>query len=93
METTDSFKLGRIYLTPGACLVLQGAGQNPAEFLRRHALCDWGEVSSEDWRANGAAVNSGARVLSVYVTRTRDRIWIITEADRRSTTLLTPNEY
>jgi hypothetical protein len=41
---------------------------------------------------NDQAVKNGGRVLSSYDLR-GDKLWIITEADRSVTTLLTPEEY
>jgi hypothetical protein len=49
-------------------------------------------VSEEDAQENQLAVANGYRILSSYPVGT-DRIWIITEADRSSTTLLLPEEY
>lgn len=74
---------------------VQGAqvGDLTAEFLRRHARGDWGEVGAEDWRANDQALRNGSRLLSVYRLPTGVRVWIITEWDRSSTTLLLPDEY
>lgn len=60
--------------------------------LDRHFTGDWGEVCEEDKRTNDAALDNGARVLSCYSLR-GSRLWIITEADRSSTTVLTPEEY
>ena len=87
------FPLGRVVATPGALAALQSSGEAPEKFLRRHASGDWGEVDAEDERANDQAVGHGLRILSVYETATGERLWIITEADRSSTTLLLPDEY
>ncbi len=38
-------------------------------------------------------VKESLRLLSVYKTSKRIKIWVITEADRSSTTLLLPSEY
>lgn len=62
-------------------------------FLRRHGAGDWGDVSVEDWKANDEALASGERLLSAYVVAPGERVWIITEADRSSTTVLLPDEY
>ena len=62
-------------------------------FLRRHVAGDWGDVSAEDWKANDEALAAGERLLSAYVVRPGERLWIITEADRSSTTVLLPDEY
>ena len=35
----------------------------------------------------------GFRVLSAYRTSTGDKFWVITEADRSSTTVLMPEDY
>ena len=69
------------------------AGQNAAEFLQRHAAGDWGTVDAEDWAANHRAVEQHERILSAYTLKNGVRLWIITEADRRATTILLPDEY
>ena len=62
-------------------------------YLRRHVWGDWGDVSVEDARANEAALREDARIFSAYGLATGERLWIITEADRSSTTVLLPDEY
>jgi hypothetical protein len=59
----------------------------------RHARGDWGDVDAHDKRANDAAVKQGTRIVSAYVLDDGTRVWIITEADRSSTTILLPEEY
>ena len=85
--------LGRTVATPIALAELERAKQKVDEFLRRHECGDWGEVQEEDWAANDRALKTGERILSSYKLRTGETIWIITEADRSSTTLLLPSEY
>lgn len=87
------FALGRVLATPGALLALEKAGQQPQEFLDRHAHGDWGEVDSQDAKENDFSLQSGLRLLSSYTTVAGDKLWIITEADRSATTLLLPEEY
>lgn len=84
--------LGRVFITPGAQALLQAAGQLPAVFLHRHQTGDYGDLDAEDLAANRQALRDGARLLSAY-TVGQGRIWIITEADRATTTLLLPEEY
>jgi hypothetical protein len=54
---------------------------------------DWGVVDAEDKQANDEALKSGERLLSAYVIKSGERVWVITEADRSATTLLLPDEY
>jgi hypothetical protein len=86
-------ELGSVVATPGAIEQLTRAGQSPSEFLNRHLSGDWGDVCSEDRQLNDEAIENGSRVLSAYVLRTGEKLWIITEADRSSTCCLLPSEY
>ncbi|MGS0974830.1 hypothetical protein [Burkholderia glumae] len=88
------FPLGLIVATPGAIDLLDRTGTNADELLRRHGKGDWGVVCTVDARSNDLAVTNRTRLLSAYeLGNSRARLWIITEADRRSTTLLLPFEY
>jgi hypothetical protein len=98
LNETKKFSLGRIVATPGAIEALRDAGQSAGEFLGRHVTGDWGELDDEDRQANDTALINGSRILSAYVTRKGERIWIITEAVnemglRYSSTILLPSEY
>jgi len=85
--------LGETYITPGAEEALMIAGQTAIEFLRRHMSCDFGDLSDEGMRENELSLREGFRVLSAFRTARGHRLWIITEADRSSTTVLLPEEY
>lgn len=88
-----SFEIGRPVMTIGAQELLIG-GINVYEYLNRHKNGDWGDVSTEDSLANEKAVASGdLRIFSSYLLGEGKKLWIITEADRSSTTLLLPEEY
>jgi hypothetical protein len=87
------FPLGRIVATPGALKALEKAKQLPAEFLDRYVNGDWGELDDEDKRENESSVERRFRILSAYTTSAGERIWVVTEADRSSTTILLPSEY
>ena len=87
------FGLGVLVSTPGALAAVRDAGQSPADFLRRHAKCDWGDVDGHDIKQNEIALRDGGRLLSAYSTRKGETVWVITEADRSATTLLLPSEY
>ena len=87
------FPLGRIVATPGALAAFERAGESPLPFLARHGAGDWGELDEHDREANERAVRQGERILSAYSLGTGERLWLITEADRRLTTFLLPSEY
>jgi hypothetical protein len=87
------FRLGRMFITPGAQEAVMESGQTAFEFLRRHQTGDWGEVSAEDREENELSLKEGFRLLSAYRTTDGTKIWVITEADRSATTLLLPSEY
>ncbi|MBX3058865.1 MAG: hypothetical protein KF770_20560 [Anaerolineae bacterium] len=87
------FDLGHVLMTPGAAEL----GVDFAPFLARHAQGDWGDLDNFDRRQNDIAVKEGYRILSAYnvpiENEETERIWIITESDRSSTTVLKPSEY
>ncbi len=92
--TTDPvprFPVGRLMITPAAAQMIPADEATRA--LRRHAAGDWGNVDSEDWAANDAALRHGTRLLSSYTTQDKTAFWIITEADRSVTTILLPSDY
>ena len=96
--TEIKFELGQIVATPGALEALRQAGQQPSEFLDRHAQRDWGDLDQDDRRLNDEALSDGSRILSAYTTKKGGRIWIITEAvgdggKRASSCLLLPEDY
>ena len=91
--TAARFAPGQIVATPGALAALQEAGDRPADLLRRHLSGDWGEVDEHDRRENEYSLQHGLRLLSAYTLADGTKLWIITEADRSSTTLLLPSEY
>jgi hypothetical protein len=95
MNTTSNkplFALGQIVATPGALELLESAEEAPSEFIVKHVSGDWGEICDEDRELNDAALKEQSRLFSAY-TVGNDKLWIITEADRSSTTLLLPSEY
>ena len=87
------FPLGQVLITPGALDMLEALKLAPLPFVLRHVAGDWGDLCDEDKQANAAGLTYGSRVLSAYDIPPNHRLWIITEADRRSTTLLLPEEY
>lgn len=92
------FSLGQVVSTPAALEALLDAGVNPNKLLIRHASGDWGDLSQSDKDENNFSVKNGYRILSVYKVKESEdnsdcvKVWIITEADRSTTTILLPNE-
>ena len=87
------FELGTVVMTPGAGEALLDGLHTPPEFLLPHKHGDWGELCAEDRRENERALLHGDRLFSAYRTQLDAKLWIITEWDRCSTTLLLPEEY
>ena len=94
------FPLGQVVATPGALDATRYPGQ-VLELLTRHVSGDWGCVDAEDAVTNVEAVQEGLRILSAYpidpalpcAGHGTNCLWVITEADRSSTCILTPDEY
>jgi hypothetical protein len=84
--------LGKVVATPGALELLMEEGEDPFDYLARHATGDWGELDDHDRKENEQSLEHGWRIVSSYPVGER-RIWIITEADRSVTTILLPEEY
>ncbi len=87
------FEPGVVVATPGALELLSRHGKGPGEYLFRHVSGDWGDLDAHDRRENERALSTGARLFSAYVVGPLETLWIITEADRYSTTLLLPEDY
>ena len=84
------FPVGMTYATPGALAL----NVDLTRYLRRHHCGDWGdELCAEDKAANEQALKDGSRLLSCYRTPAGDRLYIITEWDRSTTTIMLPSEY
>lgn len=92
-STHSLFPLGRIVATPGAIKALEDAGDSAFKLLDRHRNGDWGAVCGEDGKENDLAIREGHRILSSYRTSLGTKVWVITEADRSTTTLLLPEDY
>jgi hypothetical protein len=51
------------------------------------------DVDEHDWQENEFSLREGFRLLSAYHTEAGVKFWVITEADRSTTTVLLPDEY
>jgi hypothetical protein len=92
---TPRFEIGTTVFTPGVGALLKFpsmASVELAPFMNRHRAGDWGDMCEEDKASNEDALKYDGRLMSCY--RLYDTtIWIITEADRSTTTVLLPDEY
>jgi hypothetical protein len=85
---------GRVVATPGALAALEASGDDLSTYVARHQSGDWGEIDTHDRKENQLSLEREFRLISVYaLSITGVKIWIITEADRSSRTVLLPTEY
>lgn len=80
------FELGSLYASPAAIKVLQEKS-SITDVLNRHARGDWSEMVEADQRLNQHAVKSGAHVFSQFLIA-GEELWVLTDAQRRSTKIL-----
>jgi hypothetical protein len=85
------FRLGHVVVTPNA--LTRFAQDDILAALQRHQSGDWGELPEEDRQENELSLQQGFRLLSAYSSAEGVKFWIITEADRSSTTVLLPEDY
>ena len=90
-KLNGKFELGSLFITPGALEAL--SHDQVLAALKRHVTGDWGDCCGEDRDENELSLEQGFRLLSVYHSAAGVEFWVITEADRSSTTLLLPAEY
>jgi hypothetical protein len=88
---TARFDVGQIEVKPRAFETI-----DEDDFFNcfvRHMAGDWGDLDEHDWKANDDAVEFGSQIWSSYCDRRGNRFWIITKADRSSTTVMLPEEF
>lgn len=86
---------GRILVTRGIAIEAEESpafAREVAVAFNRYRQGDWGDLCREDKDLNNQAVENEGRILAAYQT-SKGKIWIITEWDRSSTTILFPEEY
>lgn len=92
-STPALFPLGRKLATPAALRAFARNAITPAFVLAQHERGKWGDLSPDDKHANDVALADGSRILSAYELPDNTKVWVITEASRKSTTILLPEEY
>ena len=85
------FRLGKIVSTPNALEQLTPDDILPA--IGRHQAGDWGDVDEHDRQENELSLKEHRRLLSVYHAASGVKFWLITEANRATTTVLMPEDY
>ena len=96
MSKYPLFAVGQVVMTVGVNKAVQKNALSHAQlltFLNRHRHGDFGPLDDEDNVSNMAAIENGDRILSSYPLNEKEKVWIITEADRSVTTILFPDEY
>ena len=91
MDGQPLFPFGKLMITRGVAEIGFALDQL-LNLLHRHVTGDFGEIDEEDRQENLLSIREGFRIMSAY-TINDTKLWCITEADRRSTTILLPNEY
>jgi hypothetical protein len=86
------FDLGRVLATPTVLRHLADHLIAPNVLIERHSRGEWGDIHADDIVLNDQAVSNGSRLLSAYKVGGA-RVYVITEWDRSSTTVLLASEY
>lgn len=58
------------------------------EFVVRHAIGDWSEMSPDECAANHLAIENGAPVISRYAVGDIAQVYVVTPADRLHTQVM-----
>jgi hypothetical protein len=85
------FDLGQLVITPAALEAVPA--DDICNAINRHVCGDFGDLDAADRRENELALRAGLRLLSVYHATNGVKFLLITEADRRLTTILLPSDY
>jgi hypothetical protein len=90
------FLTGQLVATPAALRLLEEHGVEAMDLVARHVYGDWQDMEPSDQVQNLLAVRDGFRVFTSYRLGSPPKvhtIWVVTESDRSTTTLLTPRDY
>lgn len=87
------FNPGGVSITDGAWSALRRFDLDPTDLVRRHCMADWSHMMPHDRQANIEALCRGGRIFSSFQLGPDVRVWVITEADRSSTSVVLPGEF
>ncbi|WKB50525.1 hypothetical protein [Eleftheria terrae] len=87
------FDTGFVTRTPGALIAIISAGMSESFLIQRHQSGDFGDIDAEQKAQNAQAVAFGGSVTSCYQLGPRTWVEVITDEDRRNTTVQLPDEH
>lgn len=93
----SDFNMGRTVLAPS----ISNRMIEDTEFHNFIAICinrylcyEWGKISDEEKEQNKYAIKNSERIFAAYeYPKTKETIYIITEADRSVTTIMFASDY
>lgn len=91
MDSQPLFQIGKLMMTSGVAAE-EFTMDELLDLIRRHVTGDFGIIDEDDRQENLLSIREGFRIMSAYIVNDT-KLWIITEADRSSTTILLPEEY
>lgn len=91
LDPYPMLRLGKVRITTTAVAALETTKTEGVYLLHRHLQGDWGDITAQDVLQNKMALLLGMQVLSRYALAQGIEIWILTEADRTTTTIMTPD--
>lgn len=95
-DLKERFETGNLVATKGIVEIgetVEGFNKHLAHtFYELYCKGIWGDLSEEDKEENEKAIREGYRIFGAYTVK-GIAVWIITEWDRSTTTILLPEEY
>lgn len=88
IPTPPRFRLGQVVMGQSVTDLIERGSLNIQSYLERHVRGDWGDISQAHVIVNEVALHSNDFVFSRYNLTTDQRLWIITDGDRHTTTVL-----
>ena len=82
-----------VVLSVGAMLALTSANASAADLVARHMAGDAGLFGNGQQEVSEWAGYAESKAYSAFLLCTGDVVWVVSEAERGVTSLLTPEEY
>ena len=60
------FQSPEVALTPAAAVLIEAAGIDPTELIKRHQAGDWGDVNLKDAAINDRGLTTGSMLVSTF---------------------------